>query len=333
MISSGYYSRAPGESLAIATQLVIGIACATVVCQSVLQSHPPTVLLDGFALGCGALAASTLLLNNQVAGRNVGLGSHPVEIGATLSIAIAYTIFRTAPRGLAPLRLPAVVVLVAGVLQAASLTGLVAAAISALSVVVLTTRSPTRVLTATLATLFAFLALRQTVTGSALLSKATSNFGAIGSYSSLDESTLSSRILTIKLGVERSLEHPFVGSGFDPDGTRVLGQLGPHNVIVNAWLAGGIFLALAITIAMIVSLSRTLRHVLSLRPNSAAVMAAVLTTWLGALSGPQLLQRTWLLPVLAALFMSLDSRISSRIERGTADGHLRNTRSEIDSAS
>ncbi len=291
-----------------------------------------------FVAGCVVLSASMWLLDNQIANRYYGLAKHPVETGGSLAtgIAVATALFlATGRRRSRQLLLAAILVMVSGILRAEALTGLLAALVG-LGVVALLVRGRAfggGILAGVAAVAAGAAVLPQ---AEVLISKLTSQVAGLQAQvpiaSADSANTLASRIVTMRLGAEQSIDHPITGRGLSPLGTQVLGHLNPHCVFIYALLAGGILL-LSPYLLLFASLMRAvIRERRAVRRGdinvySIALVSGACAGWAAALTGPQLFEPVWLLPALLVVFLP---RTGSGVPR-TAAGDSRRHRAETSS--
>ena len=309
VLASSTHSTNVTESLSVGFQFLWSVALVLLVLYAV-SSDPRRLerVFSSYVVGAAVLAASVLFLPTHASGRGAGLAGHPVEVGGALSVAIAYVfvLMASKPRFLWML-IPTQLLLFSGVLGSEALTGLVAALVGTV-VGLLFVERKIRSWTFVAGTLLiAGMLLVATPTGTALWQKALESFTSglsTDPSTAADGSTLQSRIVTITLGLDRALEHPISGSGFDSSGQIVIFDLKPHNVLVYAWLAGGVIVAVFFLSALIATIATS---VVALRRPSIVVLpraalgpalAAIAAAWASALSGPQLYQRGWLLMAL-----------------------------------
>jgi O-antigen ligase len=288
---------------------------AAVIVIGTLARYPAYLdrVMYAFCIGGVALAVSMPVTHHADAGRLVGLAGNPVEVGGSAAAAVTYLLLRSAG-SLWRRLLDIVLAIIAAFafLGAQTLTGPIAA-IAALLIAIAARRvlRPSLVLLLGAVGFGAFYAVSVSPVGAQLLQKwqqATSKV-ALNNLFDPQVSTLAGRMYTIRAGLDKVGLHPLLGSGFAPSDSIVYGDLQPHDVLVLAWLSGGIvFFGLFAWyfIRTVVYLWRLGRFVRERRPGAQylALGGASVAAWISALTGPQLYQSAWLLPMLVVVILS-----------------------------
>jgi O-antigen ligase len=315
-LAAGINARDIEESTLNTVKLFVSLASSLIVLVGVARVSGPDAIhrvMMGYAIGSCILAISTWVSQAEVAYRYVGLAGHPVEVGGTLGVAAAYLAFwQTRSKAQLAGKLLGLAVLASGFLRAETLTGPVTVALACLATAIFGTRLHVkRALTSIVAAFAAGWLFISTPTGAELFQKlmgaADPTFGASG------DSSLDTRFLTMVAGIERISRHPLAGNGIDQSGMTAIWDLAPHNVLILAWQAGGVLLFLVYALLCVT----TFFYVLRLRhtPNDhllRPLAASAIASWFAAFSGPQLLQRTWLLPILGLIACSAVVAASTR---------------------
>ncbi|MBD8023738.1 hypothetical protein [Microbacterium gallinarum] len=311
-VASSAQTANSATSLSQFSVLIVTVVAMIVVAGvTVLVTGQAWTVLLAFTAGCAVLAGSVWVLPDQINGRYFGLAGHPVEVGGTLAVGAVIAIF-------APVKTPHVRIvflalaslMLSAILRAEAATGLVAWLVAVAVGAVVARRFLLIVWMAIVAAAGVWVMSLSTV-GLRLLSKVVEQFGALpldyGAVAYDSANTLASRIATITLGFERFLESPLVGHGLTNEATIVLGNLHPHNVFVYAAVAGGALLVapyLLLLLSGVSGATSIARRRVTFR-GDVAMVASASAAWIGALSGPQLYQRPWLLPVLLIAFVTL----------------------------
>jgi len=304
-LAAGINARDVEESTANTIKLFVSLACALTLLVAVARASGPEAIhrvMMGYVVGSCMLAISTWVSPAEVAHRYVGLAGHPVEVGGTLSVAAAYLAFwQTKSKGGLVAKLLAFAVLASGFLRAETLTGPVTIAIACIATATLGARLHLKkALTFVVVGIIASWLFISTSTGAELFQRLKS--AGDTNLGSSSDSSLNQRYLTILAGIEHISRHPLAGNGIDASGMTATANLSPHNVLILAWQAGGILLftvyaCLCVATFFCVLRLRRISDPHLLRPLAASAVAS----WLAAFSGPQLLQRTWLLPIIALI--------------------------------
>jgi hypothetical protein len=304
-LAAGINANDPEESTLNTIKLFVSLACALIVLMAVARvggTNATHRVMMGYVIGSCILAISTWVSPAEVAHRHVGLAGHPVEVGGTLSVAAAYLAFwQTKSKGLLAVKVLGLAILASGFLRAETLTGPVTVALACLATAVLGARLHLKGAVTYVAGGFLAGWLFISTSAGAELFKKLRNATSLN-LGSFSDSTLNERFLTMVAGIEKAARHPLAGNGIDISGMTAIGRLAPHNVLILAWQAGGILLftvyaCLCVATFFCVLRLRRISDPHLLRPLAASAVAS----WLAAFSGPQLLQRTWLLPIIALI--------------------------------
>jgi O-antigen ligase len=317
-LAAGINASDTEESTLNTIKLFVSLACALIVLMALAWVGGPNAshrVMMGYVMGSCILAISTWVSPAEVANRHVGLAGHPVEVGGTLSVAAAYLAFwQTRSKGLLAAKLLGLAVLASGFLRAETLTGPVTVALACLATAVLGARLHLKgAVTFVVAGFMAGWLFISTSAGAELFRKLRNATNLnLGSSS---DSTLNERFLTMIAGIEKAVKHPLAGNGIDTSGMTAIGRLAPHNVLILAWQSGGVLLLMVYALLCVATFFCVMRlrrasDQLLLLPLAASAVAS----WLAAFSGPQLLQRTWLLPIIALLACSV---VVARSETGS----------------
>lgn len=127
-------------------------------------------------------------------------------------------------------------------------------------------------------------------------------------------STVEQRQLTWSAAWQGIQNRPFAGHGLDPQSGETYGGMLAHNILLLCWYQGGIILLLAVLAILFVASKRILAASLYGKQNIQAVVVigAFTSALVGAMTGPQLYDRWFWLPVLLALVVSRVRGGSSR---------------------
>lgn len=271
--------------------------------------------LSGYAIGCLILSASIWLSPNQINGRAIGFAQHPVEVGGTLAVGIVLWLYLPVRRRvLRVVGMAAAGLCLSGIFRADALTGILAVAVGVL-VGALLARRISAVLGTLAAVSLAWLLFGAQLAVEGLWEKLVIQLGALpADFSNVaynSANTLASRLATMLIGSERAMTSPVLGLGLSEEATVVLGNLQPHNVLVYAWLSGGLAL-LAIYGCFLFAFVRNGLLAICNAPDRLGdvvvpVVAASSAAWVAAMTGPQLFERAWLLPILLAAWLGLSS--------------------------
>ncbi|MFF2487716.1 O-antigen ligase family protein [Microbacterium sp. NPDC058062] len=313
--SAGAFDQIESLSQALQFSIALLLVAFVLLFASAVRNGVHNIVL-AYSVGATALGVSVLVLPNEVAGRSVGLAGHPVEVGGSLGVAVAYLSVRLIRQPRRALLLsPPILIMVSAILAAEAATGLVAAVLGIVVGLLMDKRAVRGVLFGVLGIGLAYVIVSTSAVGVELLAKMTTSFeGGLQTTSSdlASVSTLQSRWVTIQVGLERALEAPWFGHGFDESGQRVVEKLAPHNVLVLAWVSGGVIPLLLLVTLLVFSVATALQirrgapH-LNWSGADAAVVAGVAAAWAAALSGPQMYQRSWLLFALVLPMLWLGS--------------------------
>jgi hypothetical protein len=308
---SSYHAEDPGGSRTAVLKVAFGMVLIFLTCLGAVH-HPSgyQVLAWSYVAGCLVLATSTWTSAHLLGDRAVGFAENPVEVGTLIPVAMGFALFLPLSPGRRCLRPLLLGVLASSFATSLSLTGVVASvcAIGLTAVVFgrITARTPVVVLVAAVGTSFltrAWGPVRY------LLDKLSLSLqdGRLWDTRPTDN-TVQTRLLTIRWGWERVRLHPILGNGLDDAGRQAVGALETHDVFVLSWQTGGILLV-GIMVAMALTNTRALARV---RASGAfqgpACHAATIASWVGALTGPDLYQRPWLLPIMLSIALGMPRR-------------------------
>jgi O-antigen ligase len=225
--------------------------------------------------------------------RFIGLGGHANGQGGCLAVALVLCLAAALARYRRVGALVATVLVSAGLLLTASITGILTAVVG-LVVLLWRARSPRSALRGILGVSAAGLALvilRRAFP--AVVTPFDRYESAIGVGGT---STVGQRMETIRFAWGRISESPFAGIGFGEGGGTYNGVTQAHNMLVLSWYQGGILLLLAVVVMSVTVLAVGAR----VRGDvGTALLAATVAAFFFAQTGPSLYDRfVWFPAVL-----------------------------------
>lgn len=235
--------------------------------------------------------------------RFVGLGIHPNGQGGVLAIGLVLCIAAVLYGVNRPVALALASVLLVGLMLCASITGVLAAVVGFLVVVVRAGRIRIAVAAAAIsaAVCVGYWALKSAFPNLVTpIDRIDSATGLTGT------STVDSRFDTIGFAWNAISHNPFVGVGFAGAGGTFDGTTATHNMMVLAWYQGGLILFVAVCVVVTFALVAGWK-----RTGSALVegaFAATVSAVFFAQTGPSLYDRyVWLPVVILVVARSVNS--------------------------
>lgn len=315
-VMSSYNAHDVNVSAEAVATAGLGYIAGFYVCSRLVRwPRAALIVIGSYIAGTVTLSASLWLLPNMLGGRRVGLAGHPVEVGGSVAIAFAVLVFIGA-HGIrwTLAKYGALAILGSSFLAAESATAIVCIILSL--VITQAARGKIGIRQVALVSVGVFSVftwLMSTVPGSELVDKISTSmnnvsFGYSGDISATN--TLQSRLVTVELGVEKIIQEPIFGVGFDSS-NLVLGSLSPHNMIVAGWLSGGVVAMLLLVALLCLTCVFIVRASRRNHPVLWPLVAGATAAWAAAMSGPAFYSRTWLISVL--LFIAFNTNFGGEI--------------------
>ena len=231
-------------------------------------------------------------------GRASGLSGHPNAQGGLLGVAaaFAFTLFLTHPRK--PRYGFYLIIVSAGLLASGSISGMLSAVAGIVAAIVVL-RPRASVLRQMLPLSFVVVLI-----GYYLLSAASGTSSPVERFQQASgegqgPSTVLLRVETYDVAWTRIQHSPIVGYGLDPgSGVTVNGDLA-HNMLLLAWLQGGLLFLTGLLVLFVAALLRLfLGLAQAARVSGALLTSGVIASLVGAQTGPQLLDRWFWVPII-----------------------------------
>lgn len=301
----------PVESLLVGARIVYIFAVWQWVTRAVVDTpRALRAVIIVFVIGCGVSGLAGLaqvLLSIEIPnstvvfGRAAGLQTHPNGQGGALAIGTAAALSLVAVRSTRTIGLVGLAAVVGGLLVSGSVSGMVAATIGTIVVLILARPSAGWIISATILAAVAWTAIARIdlfIPGA--VSPLTRLLDTTGQGSG--ESTLLTRWLTVEDAWGQILDRGLGGVGLDvASGVTYDGETAAHSIVVLVLLQGGIVLLIAYAVAIGAALAGLRRPLPGDEVGRVAVPAMVVTALAFALTGPVLYERWFWLPLLLAL--------------------------------
>jgi hypothetical protein len=267
--------------------------------------------LDAISLGAALCASATIIqavgidtLGGSVtsAGRFSGLTSHVSDAGAVSALAVVLGLshYRRYSGKRHHLMMAGVAMSgIIGLALSGSVSGMLAAGVGLLFLVIMHRISPIQVFLFLFAILSAWLIATAIIGSHAHALTPIERFYQVTGMRSggPGENTMAQRFATDALGWQGFTQHPLTGVGLDPDAAIVmLGSLGVHNFELAALRQGGIFFGVGLAIIVVTSLAAGWRARRLSRLVGATLAVAVSATAF-AFTAPSFFNRYFWLPI------------------------------------
>lgn len=308
-VTSLYHPDNPPESFANALKVCFSLfVVGGVITCAVAIGRDLAGLAWAYCLGSALATLSALLRIGGAeavyqAGDNTrlaGLAGNPVGLAISAGVALAI-LFHLRPSGrLGPaVQIILIVLNVTGIIVAIGLTGAVIAVFGTLvgqfyiPNVARAFRRASALFVLAIAFLVAnsrwdlFTTISERFTGALNPSQGISTAGGSNG------STLSLRLYTWQISLDRIGQHPFVGNGFDDSGQLSYGTVDTHNYFLLSWQTGGLLMLTIALILFVLSILAAVRLWKMRKVFSVPyIVAALAATWPGAMSSPALYGRS-----------------------------------------
>ncbi|MGP5219311.1 O-antigen ligase family protein [Arthrobacter rhombi] len=249
-------------------------------------------------------------------GRLSGFTGHVSDTGGITALAVILGVAglrREAPRRHQLLSVVIAACGLLGLVLSGSVSGLLAAGIGVLVLVVLRAIPRHRLVMAGLAVAIAMYLATSLVgqTSNALtpIERIKQVFGVTSGSSTLN--TSASRWETIRIGWSDFLHAPLTGVGLESSASPVVGDLGVHNLWVGSLHQGGILLGLGLII-IVVSYSWLGHRARRLGPTAPVVYATVIAALFFSMTAPSFFNRYFWIPIA---FLSVHAALALKWQR------------------
>ena len=294
--------------------------------------------LDAISLGAALCASATVIQATGIgtlggaitsAGRFSGLTAHVSDAGAVSALAVVLGLSNYREYAGKRHHLIMAGVAMSGIIGLAlsgSVSGMLAAGVGLLLLLIMHQISPIQVLLFLTAILAAWL-IASTIIGNQeyALSPLERFYQVTGIRSTgPGENTMAQRFATDALGWQGFVQHPLTGVGLDPDaGIVMLGSLGVHNFWLAALHQGGVFFGIGLIIVTVPPLVTGWRT-RSLSRLVGSTFAVGLSAAAFALTAPSFFNRYFWLPIAlltAALAVMINEKENMSRGRSAALSH------------